>query len=237
MTGSSSSVANQAVSLIQQWVRDGIFPVGTLLPAQRELAAKVGISRASLREAISTLQGMGVVMARPGKGVYVTAVSPTAETQATPPWRFAATHSLIDIYQLRFALEGLTARLAALAISTGEIEELRQNAATMQRAIEADAYDEASQLDYEFHTLIVTVSGNQVIREILRESAEVMRESQRLPYYRRGARNATFTEHSAIIEALAARQPEQAQRAMERHIMLAARRAGVHFPTGDEKED
>ncbi|BDB25483.1 GntR family transcriptional regulator [Cupriavidus sp. TA19] len=237
MTGSSSSVANQAVSLIQQWVRDGIFPVGTLLPAQRELAAKVGISRASLREAISTLQGMGVVMARPGKGVYVTAVSPTAEAQATPPWRFAATHSLIDIYQLRFALEGLTARLAALAISTDEIEELRQNAATMQRAIEADAYDEASQLDYEFHTLIVTVSGNQVIREILRESAEVMRESQRLPYYRRGARNATFTEHSAIIEALAARRPEQAQRAMERHIMLAARRAGVHFPTGDEKDD
>ncbi|MFJ4289358.1 FadR/GntR family transcriptional regulator [Cupriavidus sp. NPDC089707] len=237
MTGSSSSVANQAVSLIQQWVRDGIFPVGTLLPAQRELAAKVGISRASLREAISTLQGMGVVMARPGKGVYVTAVSPAAEAQATPPWRFAATHSLIDIYQLRFALEGLTARLAALAISTDEIEELRQNAAAMQRAIEADAYDEASQLDYEFHTLIVTVSGNQVIREILRESAEVMRESQRLPYYRRGARNATFTEHSGIIEALAARQPEQAQRAMERHIMLAARRAGVHFPTGDEKED
>lgn len=79
------------------------------------------------------------------------------------------------------------------------------------------------------------MSGNQVIREILRESAEVMRESQRMPYYRRGARNATFTEHSAIIEALAARQPEQAQRAMERHIMLAARRAGVHFPTGTRR--
>ncbi|SPA45589.1 FadR/GntR family transcriptional regulator [Cupriavidus taiwanensis] len=235
MTGSSASVANQAVSLIQQWVRDGTFPAGTLLPAQRELAAKVGISRASLREAISTLQGMGVVVSRPGKGVYVTAAGDSAA--ATPPWRFAATHSLIDIYQLRFALEGLTARLAALAISAGEIEQLRQNAATMQRAIEADAYDEASQLDYEFHTLIVTVSGNQVIREILRESAEVMRESQRLPYYRRGARNATFVEHSAIIEALAARQPEQAQRAMERHIMLAARRAGVHFPTGDEKDE
>ncbi|PMY02961.1 FCD domain-containing protein, partial [Pseudomonas sp. GW460-13] len=109
--------------------------------------------------------------------VYVTAAADSAA--ATPPWRFAATHSLIDIYQLRFALEGLTARLAALAISENEIEQLRQNAATMQSAIEADAYDEASQLDYEFHTLIVTVSGNQVIREILRESAEVMRESQR----------------------------------------------------------
>ena len=79
----------------------------------------------------------------------------------------------------------------------------------MQQAIEADAFDVASQLDYEFHALIVTVAGNRVIGEILRESAEMMRESQRLPYYRRGARTATFTEHGAIIEALAARQPDQ----------------------------
>jgi len=234
MNGPLSTVANQAVSLIQQWVRDGVFPAGTLLPSQRELAVQLGISRASLREAISTLQGLGVVVSRPGKGVYV---AEPGEGTATPPWRFAATHSLIDIYQLRFALEGLTARLAAQAIAPGEIAALRENAAAMQQAIEADAYDTASQLDYEFHALIVSVSGNQVIREILRESAEMMRESQRLPYYRRGARTATFTEHSAIIEALAARQPEQAHRAMQRHIMLAARRAGVHFPTGDEHED
>ncbi|AOY95099.1 GntR family transcriptional regulator [Cupriavidus sp. USMAA2-4] len=234
MTGPLSTVANQAVSLIQQWVRDGVFPAGTLLPSQRELAVRLGISRASLREAISTLQGQGIVVSRPGKGVYV---AEPGEAGTPPPWRFAATHSLIDIYQLRFALEGLTARLAAQAISAGEIAALRENAQAMQQAIEADAFDVASQLDYEFHALIVTVAGNQVIGEILRESAEMMRESQRLPYYRRGARTATFTEHGAIIEALAARQPDQAQQAMQRHIMLAARRAGVHFPTGDERDD
>lgn len=231
MTELAATVSTHAVQTIQQWIRDGKCPVGSLLPSQRDLALQLGISRASLREAISTLQGLRVLQSRPGKGVYVLAEE---GTPATPAWRFAATHSLIDIYQLRYSLEGLTARLAAVAIEPAEIDALRQNAAAMQRAIEDEAFDEASVLDFEFHTLIVAVSGNQVISEVLRHSAEMMRESQRLPFYRRGARTATFDEHSAIINAFAARDPQAAERAMQHHISLAARRTGIHFPTGDE---
>ena len=232
MTDPTATVSTHAAQTIQQSIRDGTYPVGSLLPSQRDLAAQLGISRASLREAISTLQGLRLLNSRPGKGVYVMAES--AATAPAPAWRFAETHSLIDFYQLRYALEGLTARLAAVAIEPAEIDALRANAAAMQRAIEQESFDEASALDFEFHFLIVTVAGNEVIREVLRHSAEMMQESQRLPFYRRGARTATFDEHSAIIDAFAARNPPAAERAMQHHISQAARRTGIHFPTGDE---
>src|SRR5256885_12824785 len=58
-----------------------------------------------------------------------------------------------------------------------------------------------------------------------------MQESQPLPYYKRGARHATAEEHAAIIEALSQGRPELAQQAMATHIVQAAQRAGVHFPT------
>jgi GntR family transcriptional repressor for pyruvate dehydrogenase complex len=226
----TQSVSTHAVNVIQQWIRDGIYPAGTLLPSQRRLAEQLKISRASLREAISTLQGLGIVVAHPGKGVYV---AEEAEPSAPPPWRFSETHSLIDTYQLRFALEGFTARLAAQAIQPDEIAALRDNAEAMRRAIEEDAYDTATVLDFEFHMGIVKIAGNRIIADILRGSAEVMRESQRLPFYRRGARHATFVEHSAILDALETGRPEAAQRAMQRHITQAAQRAGIHFPNGD----
>ena len=233
MTDPTATVSTPAAQTIQQSIRDGTYPVGSLLPSQRDLAAQLGISRASLREAISTLQGLRLLNSRPGKGVYVMAESASTAAPASA-WRFADTHSLIDFYQLRYALEGLTARLTAVAIEPAEIDALRANAAAMQRAIEQESFDEASALDFEFHFLIVTVSGNQVIREVLRHSAEMMQESQRLPFYRRGARTATFDEHSAIIDAFAARNPPAAERAMQYHISQAARRTGIHFPTGDE---
>ncbi|MCP2779916.1 GntR family transcriptional regulator, partial [Salmonella enterica subsp. enterica serovar Typhimurium] len=67
----STAVAAKAARLIQQWINDGTNPAGSLLPSQRELSERLGISRTSLREAFSTLQGLGLIVPRPGKGVYV----------------------------------------------------------------------------------------------------------------------------------------------------------------------
>ncbi|MCT9074209.1 FadR family transcriptional regulator [Cupriavidus gilardii] len=223
----STAVAANAARLIQQWINDGTYPAGSLLPSQRELSERLGISRTSLREAFSTLQGLGLIVPRPGKGVYV-AENPSPSAQ---PWRFADSHSLTDIYQLRFALENFTARLAALVVEPADIDALRANAEAMQACIEASDFTQAAQLDFDFHMQIIAISGNRAIAEILRNSAEIIQESQRLPFYKRGARRATFNEHTAIIDALAAGDPSLAQRAMAEHIVQAAQRAGVHFPT------
>src|SRR5256885_10650724 len=68
----STAVAGNAARVIREWIEGGVYPVGALLPSQRDLSEQLGISRTSLREALSTLQGLGLVVARPGKGMYVT---------------------------------------------------------------------------------------------------------------------------------------------------------------------
>lgn len=225
----STAVAGNAARVIREWIEGGVYPVGSLLPSQRDLSEQLGISRTSLREELSTLQGLGLVVARPGKGMYVTEAP---EAAAADAWRFADSHALTDVYQLRYALEGFVARLAALVVQPEDVQALQANLQAMQQSIERADFVQATRLDFEFHLQIATISGNHAIADVLRGSGEVMQESQRLPFYKRGARHATTEEHAAIIDALSRGHPELAQQAMATHIVQAAQRAGVHFPTG-----
>src|SRR5437879_990785 len=96
------TVTDAAIATIRARIEQGSYPVGSLLPAQRQLSDELQISRASLREALSTLEALGLVSIRAGKGVYVT----SARASSAHAWRFADQVSLPDTYQMRYALEG-----------------------------------------------------------------------------------------------------------------------------------
>ncbi|WP_028229297.1 FadR/GntR family transcriptional regulator [Paraburkholderia ferrariae] len=221
------TVTDAAVATIRERIEGGLYPVGSLLPAQRQLSEELAISRASLREALSTLEALGMLTIRAGKGVYVT----SAEASSPHPWRFADQSSPPDTYQMRYALEGFAARMAALAIGDSDIVWLEQNLDTLHEALACDELDEAAQLDFDFHMRIVNIAGNAAIESILRSSADIMKESQRMPFYRRELVLSTHREHGLIVAALKARDCAAAGEAIERHIANAAQRAGVYFPT------
>ncbi|SIO22701.1 transcriptional regulator, GntR family [Burkholderia sp. GAS332] len=221
------TVTDAAIATIRERIEAGVYPLGSLLPAQRQLSEELAISRASLREALSTLEALGLLMIRPGKGVYVE----SAQATAAQSWRFAEQSSLPDTYQMRFALEGFVARMAALAVSDADLVWFEDNIAAMQTALACDELDEAARLDYDFHMRIVSIAGNAAIESILSSAAEIMKESQRMPFYRRELVLSTYTEHRAILDALTARDSAAAGKAIETHISNAAQRAGVYFPT------
>ncbi|WP_028216207.1 FadR/GntR family transcriptional regulator [Paraburkholderia oxyphila] len=221
------TVTDAAVATIRARIEGGLYPVGSLLPAQRQLSEELAISRASLREALSTLEALGMLSIRAGKGVYVT----SAQATSVHPWRFADQSSLPDTYQMRYALEGFAARMAALAIGDADVAWLEHNTDTLHEALACDELDEAAQLDFEFHMRIVSLAGNAAIESILRSSADIMKESQRMPFYRRELVLSTHREHGLIVVALKARDSAAAGAAIEAHIASAAQRAGVYFPT------
>ena len=221
------TVTDAAIATIRERIESSMYPVGSLLPAQRQLSEELAISRASLREALSTLEALGLLVIRPGKGVYVE----RAKAAAAQSWRFAAQSSLPDTYQMRYALEGFIARMAALAVSDSDLAWFEENITAMQTALACDELDEAARLDYDFHMRIVSIAGNAAIESILSSSAEIMKESQRMPFYRRELVLSTYTEHRAILDALRARDSAAAGKAIETHISNAAQRAGVYFPT------
>ncbi|MDR6446215.1 GntR family transcriptional repressor for pyruvate dehydrogenase complex [Paraburkholderia terricola] len=221
------TVTDAAIATIRERIEAGVYPVGSLLPAQRQLSEELTISRASLREALSTLEALGLLVIRPGKGVYVE----SSQAKAAQSWRFANQSSLPDTYQVRFALEGFVARMAALAVSESDLVWFEDNIAAMQTALACEELDEAARLDYDFHMRMVGIAGNAAIESILSSSADIMKESQRLPFYRRELVLSTYNEHRAILDALTARDSAAAGKAIETHISNAAQRAGVYFPT------
>ena len=221
------TVTDAAIATIRERIEGGAYPVGSLLPAQRQLSEELAISRASLREALSTLEALGMLHIRPGKGVYVS----SAQASNAHPWRFADQSSLPDTYQMRYALEGFAARMAALAIGDADVAWLEANTEALHGALACEELDEAAQLDFEFHMRIVNLAGNAAIESILRSSADIMKESQRMPFYRRERVLSTHREHALIVAALKARDSAAAGEAIEAHIANAAQRAGVYFPT------
>lgn len=227
MRSNTQTVTEAATETIRERIERGEYPVGSALPAQRQLSEELDISRAALREALSTLEALGMLTIRAGKGVYVQSAQPS-NGQA---WRFAEQSSLPDTYQVRYALEGFAARMAAQAMTDETIEALEENMAQLREALTEGDLDTAAQLDFYFHMTIVAVAGNGAIEAILRSSGEIMQESQRLPFYRRELLQSTYREHRAILDALKARDCEAAGRSIEAHITAAAQRAGVHFPT------
>ncbi|KVZ42610.1 GntR family transcriptional regulator [Burkholderia ubonensis] len=221
------TVTDAAIATIRDRIEAGVYPVGSLLPAQRQLSEELEISRASLREALSTLEALGMLRIRAGKGVYVE----SAQASTSHAWRFAEQSSPPDTYQMRYALEGFAARMAARVVTDDDIAWFEDNLAELHVALTENALDDASQLDFEFHMRIVNVAGNAAIESILRSSADIMKESQRMPFYRRELLFSTLHEHRAIVDALIARDPDAAGTAIETHISNAAQRAGVYFPT------
>jgi GntR family transcriptional repressor for pyruvate dehydrogenase complex len=202
-----------------------------VLPSQRDLALQLGVSRASLREALSSLSALGVISVQPGKGVFVQSLIDLPRSDSGLSWPFAAQASPVDIFQLRYALEGFAAGLAAVTLTTDELDALEDNVEAMRDELRAEDFDAAARLDFEFHRRILRASGNQAMLSILSTSAEMFLESQKLPFIRPERAMETWQEHRKILRALARRASGAAQKAMQEHVRNAALRTGIAIVT------
>ncbi|RON03844.1 FadR/GntR family transcriptional regulator [Pseudomonas brassicacearum] len=230
MNSISRAVPEVALHAIRKLIADQGFGPGDVLPSQRDLALQLGVSRTSLREALSSLSALGVISVQPGKGVFVQAIEPSPAVSGVS-WPFAAQASPVDIFQLRYALEGFAAGLAAVTLSADELDALEDNVAAMRDVLRAGDFDAAARLDFEFHRRMLLASGNQAMLSILTASAELFLESQKLPFIRAERAMETWQEHRKILRALARRASGAAQKAMQEHVRNAALRTGISFVT------
>lgn len=231
MNSSARAVPEVALLAIRKLIVENGFVPGDALPSQRELAVQLGVSRASLREALSSLSALGVISVQPGKGVYVQAADEPAVVTPAADWPFAAQACAQDIFQLRYALEGFAAGLAAVRLTRDELDVLQDNVEAMRHELRAEDFERAAQLYFEFHQLILRASGNQAMANILITRADIFLESQKLPFIRRERAMETWQEHRKILRALARHASGPAHKAMGEHIRQAASRTGIVFVT------
>ncbi|MBF8746993.1 FadR family transcriptional regulator [Pseudomonas putida] len=220
------AVPEIALQAIRQLIRDGGYQPGDALPSQRDLAEQLGVSRASLREALSSLSALGLVSVQPGKGVFVQEPPAPAPSFA---WPYAEQVSAVDTFQLRYALEGFAAGLAALYLTAADIDELEANVEAMRQELRAGRFDSAARLDFAFHQRLLEASGNRAMLQVITASQDIFLESQKLPFIRPERAMETWQEHRKILRQLARGNQAGAQRAMQEHIRNAALRTGVGF--------
>jgi DNA-binding GntR family transcriptional regulator len=184
---------------------------GELLPGERlleeDLSARLGLGRAAVRMALVRLEHDGLVERERHRGARVRRVS---EDEA------------VEILEARSALEGLAARHAATAADDAAIEGLREIVAEMRRLREAGDLIGLSNMNARLHAGILEASGHETAKRLSRTlSSQIVRFQYRtvlLP----GRPDHSFAEHAAIVEAIAARDPDAAEAAMQRHLLRVA---------------
>jgi DNA-binding FadR family transcriptional regulator len=210
-------IAEQLRSLIGQ----GEFAPGSRLPAERDLAAQLGVSRPSVREALIALEVEGWVEVRTGSGVYVLERPAKARQSAVTNSPIAATEwGPLELIRARRVVEG---EIAAIAATQGK----RKDTDAMARAIaamRADADQGVMPLDGDraFHTAVVQASGNGV----LLETVQGFWDSRRGPLFERlggyfetvESWRAAIAEHEDIHAAIRAKDSAAARAAMHTHL-------------------
>ena len=198
--------ADRTFFQLRKDIVEGIIPAGSKL-SEMELSTKYEVSRAVIREAINRLATCHLVERKANVGARVVALSP---------------EGLIQLYQVREALEGMAARLAARYMSDEEI-------AGMQALLDShfdkvkdgqSYYQEAG--DVDFHYRIVTGSKNDHLISVLVDGLYHLVRMYRVQLGMAGPRVSTaFDEHRHIVNAIANRDEELAEMLMRRHILYS----------------
>lgn len=211
------AVTDEAITSIRAMIVSGELAPGGRLPPEKELSERLGLSRNSLREAVKALELIRVLNVRQGDGTYVTSLEPHLLLEAMSfVVDLHQDRSVIEMFEVRRVLEPYAAALAAHSISEEQIAGLR---ALLDSVDETTPVEELVAHDTEFHRLIAEASGNNYLASLLStlSSATVRARVWRgLTQDHSVAR--TLSEHRAIVDALAERQPEAVRSWVTAHV-------------------
>ena len=205
----------QIADQLRALIRAGEFPVGSRLPTERELAAQLGVSRPSVREALIALEVERLVEVRVGSGIYVL---PREAAVAAP--RVDTAFGPFEIIRARQVVECELAAIGARTMNAAQIDGLREAVAMMQRDFERKA--SPIQGDRLFHLRIAEAADNapllRVVTDLFDERHNPLFEQLGQHFEGEHSWLAAVVEHNAVIAAIAAHDPRRARAAMQRHL-------------------
>jgi GntR family transcriptional repressor for pyruvate dehydrogenase complex len=233
-------ISSAIVRQIEELILQGVLRPGDRLPAERELAETLQVSRPTLREALHELEERGLVVARPGGGTFVAEVLGSAFAPALI--ELFATHdtALFDYLDFRRDLEGLAAERAAVNATEADLATIASVFDRMETAAAKRNPDEAAALDAEFHMAVVEAAHNVVMLHMMRSLYELLVQgvfyNRNIVYGVRRGRDMLLEQHRAIRDAVHAGDPKLARKVVEEHIdyVAAALREADRMRTREE---
>lgn len=212
-----------AVSQLRAFIMERGFAAGDRLPPERRLGPELGLRRSSLRKALEVLVAEGVLWRHVGKGTFL-----ADRDEGDDP---LGLHALVrdispaDAMRARAAFEPAVAREAALHATPAAISHLRLLA---ERSRRCASWREYEVLDADFHRGLAEAAASPMLLAMFDQLNTVRRMISFATAKRIGAKppevHSSFSEHDAIIDAIAVRDPEAAEAAMRTHLLSVAAR-------------
>jgi GntR family transcriptional repressor for pyruvate dehydrogenase complex len=221
----TKKVYEEVIEQIKQLIVEGKLQPGDKLLSERELSEKFAVSRASIREAFSALEMMGIIEIRPGEGSFVRQVSYEGVLESLSVLVQVDVDNVMKLLEVRKILEIEIAALAAKRTTDEDIEDMRKALQRMVEEVSAGRIGDAA--DAEFHFAILNAAHNPILNEIMHVVSDLMTNTlsflrQKLLMQEDMARQ-LHDSHCAIFEAVAQRKPELARILMWEHLSMVER--------------
>ena len=209
-------VAEEVADRIRTLMLDGTFPPGEPLPSERHLAERFGVSRGSIRDALRTLETIGLLETRHGQGTFPhelsveRLVAPLASVMA---YRSDLQDELLDVRRM---FEPAVARVAAVRATGEDLADLQRILETQRQRLKSG--QSAIVEDTAFHAILARSTRNRVVMSIMATLNDLLVESRTQSLNQKGRPARSIDGHESVVAALRRRDAEGASQAMYNHI-------------------
>jgi GntR family transcriptional repressor for pyruvate dehydrogenase complex len=208
---------------IREFIRSERLQPGDRLPPERQLARQLGVSRTSLRQGLTALRVEGLIEVRHGHGIHLLR-SADDVVPPIPADVLEAHPELAEVGEVRNALEGLAAKLAASRRDTDDIEAMVAGIREMDAEVRRG--EPGLTGDRMFHQAVLDAARNPVLARLLGAVAEHSERIAEASLSRTGQPARSLSAHRLIFEAISARDAEQARELMDEHLEITGQISG-----------
>ena len=217
------TLVDAAIQAIRSTIASGELAAGARMPPERVLVEQLGVSRTVVREALSSLEALGLIETRGTRGRFVSPRAITEPDGIVSEWLQQHSHEILELDEIRSVLEAHAIR----SLSDWEAINAAQGAFTIVRQ-QGEALDrgdavEAARLDRAFHEHISFFTQNSSLKELIQRLAGESRPETLAVYSLRDAAQRSLAQHREIVRALAASDIERAAELTRLHMIDAAR--------------
>jgi GntR family transcriptional repressor for pyruvate dehydrogenase complex len=213
-----SALYETVVDRLREFIDVHQLRPGDKLMPERELAEQLGVSRTSVRQALTALRVLGMVDVRPGDGVYVTSTEDIVPSLALEVLASQADHPMI--WEVREAVETQAARLAARRRTQDELDRMAAALEAMAESVEASG--EGVLGDRHFHQAILEASHNPMLQSLFAQLADAIDKTSQGSLGLKGQPPISLAAHKAIYEAIASGDVQGAGDSMREHLTASA---------------
>lgn len=214
---------NQSLTMLVQAEVERLIVAGELAAgaklSENTIAAKLGVSRGPVREALRALEQTGLVRVEKNRGVFV---------------RQITLEEADDIYELRATFDQLAGRKLAARITPDQLQELRALIERMEQAAKRDDLDAYYPLNLRFHDALVEFTGNKKLLHTYRRLVNELNLFRRQTLAQRDRLPLSTLEHKKIVDAIAAGDPDTAGRLLHEHVTASRTRMHETYASAGE---